>query len=398
MEEQGAQQRLSQAIIKLLAEDPLMGEVLINISREIIPAGDFTVDLVWQDDQLTLQVVAEQVSRLRDDELLNMLRHQALHLIWRHPVRYADHTQPALVNIACDVAVNQYLAEPPRGTMTLEQLRQILQRPLSAQQDSSYYLHVLQHLNAEQRQRLGNQTKKRKVKDPRGIHQGWFKPGNELVRTGRLERLIRQSNQRLTEQQRGLLPQPIQQELKSPTEQYQRPFRQAFWRLLGQVPSGYQPSRARFNRRQPQRLELPGRVTRLVTRLLVFIDQSGSMGDETISKIIELLNELARRADLEMQVGDFDAQIQTPPQTVNRQHQIRSERHGGGGTRYQAVFDYLAANHIHRQTPVVIVTDGWGEERINDHRYKRVLWLLTSDSPLSVQNVPTIVIRLEDRK
>lgn len=398
MGNQAVHERLSQAVIHLLTEDPLMGEILVNISREIIPTGDVPVDLVWQGNNLILQVATDKINRLTDDELGNELRHQALHLIWRHPLRYADEEDVRLVNLACDVAVNQFLTEPPRGTMTLEQVRQILRRPLPAFQDSSYYLQTLRGLKREERQRLHQQMKKRGLSSPDQLHQGWFNPGNQLIRTAQLTRVIRRSNAQLTAHQRGLLPQPLQQALDIPDGKFQLPLRKALWQLLGQVPNGYQPSRARFNRRQPQRLELPGRVTRLITRLLVFIDQSGSMSNETVSKIITMINELAQQANIELEVADFDAQIETPPQIINRQRTVKYERHGGGGTRYQAVFDYLDSHHINRQTPILIVTDGWGEEKITDYHYRRVLWLLTSANQLSVHNIPTTVIRLEERK
>ncbi len=334
---------------------------------------------------------AEQVNRQRLDDLVNDLRHQALHIIWQHPLRYAQERDRSLVNVACDVAVNQYLTTPPAGTMTLARLEQILHQPLPVQADSQTYLQILRNLDQRQQTRLATELKKSQASTQ---HQGWYQNGNQLIRQGNLKQVVRQSIHHLTARQRGTLPQAVREILMPTSQHYRLPFRQAFWRLVGQVPSGYQESRARFNRRQPQRLELPGRVTRLVTRLTVFVDQSGSMSNDTLSKVVGMLNELAKQADIEMQVGDFDAQVQTPPKPVN--HLAAFERHGGGGTSYQAVFDYLADHNFSRQTPVIIVTDGWGEHKIDDHGYHRVLWLLTSQDHLSVQQPVGQVIRLEE--
>ena len=391
-----AQSRVSDTITRLLTQDRLAGEVLINISREMISNGDFVVDLTWHDDHLTLVAVAEQVIKTPLSELVNDFHHQALHILWRHPFRYSATDDPELVNIACDVAVNQYLPEPPEGTMTLERLSQVLRQRLLANQDSSYYLKILQTMDLNQRQRLTKEIKKTHSSGFQHDHQGWFQQGNQLVRGGRLTKTLRQSVEALPDHQRGLLPQPVQAILDAPTTKFQLPFRRAFWRLAGQVPSGYQPSRARFNRRQPQRLELPGRVTRLISRVYIFIDQSGSMGNQQVSRIIDLINQLSQQADLELLVGDFDAQIQTAPQLVNRRQQLQFERHGGGGTSYQPVFDYLATSHVPKTTPVIIFTDGWGEETVDNHGYRRVLWLLTPKGQLSVANLSTRVIKLEE--
>ena len=370
-----AQQRLVDAVKQLLVIDRLAGEILINISREIRTEGETLLDLEWQQNQLVLTGSAPQIMVTPMDELVNDCHHQALHILWKHPIRYADTTDSDLVSVACDVAVNQYLPEPPSGTMTLDKLMQILRQPLSAEQDSSYYLQKLRQMNVQQRQRFNQKVKKEQLTSPEKLHQGWFNSGNDLIRTGKLANVIRHSTEKLTGHQRGLLPQAVQASLG--------------------ISDGYQASRARFNRRQPQRLELPGKITRFVNQLYVFIDQSGSMSNKTVSQIISLINQLAHQAGVQMLVGDFDAQIQTPPQVVNPQHHLKMERHGGGGTSYQPIFDYLKRHNITKSTPVMIITDGWGEEAIDPHGFYRILWLLTPDGKLSVKDNPGVTSRLK---
>lgn len=395
---QDARAKLGRAIITLLTKDRLMGEILISISREIIHGNDGGLDLFWKGDQLVLRGQDQIINGMRMDELVNCLQHQALHIIWQHPLRYADSADQEIVGVACDVAVNQYLDHAPAGTMTLEKVEQIIREPLLAEQDSSYYLKKLRALNPDRKKQLDNAARRyRQGKEEQSVfHQGWFNHGNALVRQGKLKATIQKSVEQLSERQRGLLPQPIQAALEPVQKNYQLPFRHAFWQLIGQVPRGYQPSRARFNRRQPQRLELPGRVTKLVSHLYVFIDESGSMSNETVAKIIQMLNQLAKRADIEMMVGSFDAAIQSSPQRMTGGRPLSLERHGGGGTSYQSVFNYLRDQHVSRQIPLIIVTDGWGESSINDWGFRQTLWLLTRKGDLSVKNIPTMVTRLEE--
>lgn len=331
------------------------------------------------------------------DELIQLLKHQALHIAWQHLVRYAASDDQERVSLACDIAVNQYLANAPMGTATLEEMSQILHLSLKSHQDSSYYLQILRHLNPSQQRRLRGAIKHGRFKNSRGMHLGWFQPGNQLIRAGRIQRLVQQSQARLTTQQRGLLPQSLRANLTDVSNRYELPVIKAFRRLIEQIPHGNQVTKARFNRRQPQRLELPGHITRLVTRLMVFIDQSGSMSNETVSRSIELVNRLAKRAGLELMVGVFDAKVQRKPELVSQSHPMEPLRYGGGGTSYQAVFDYLDQQRVNRQIPIIIITDGWGESTINDHGYQRVLWLLTSTTSLSVTNIPTLVSRLEEQ-
>ncbi|WP_295728832.1 DUF2201 family putative metallopeptidase [uncultured Limosilactobacillus sp.] len=397
MRELNAQQRISQAITEILQQDPLMGEILVNISRETNDQENEPISLVWHQDEMILQSVSNKVISLRMDELVQLLKHQALHIVWQHPVRYANCSDQELVGLACDIAVNQYLTKAPVGTMTLEVMSQILHQRLTPRQDSGYYLKILRHLPIAQQKKLQGELRRRHFKDPQKNHGGWFVAGNQLIREGRLRRLLQQSRNHLTAHQRGLIPQAMNVNLNEHANQYQLPFCQAFWQLVRQVPRGQQSTRARFNRRQPQRLELMGTIIRYVTKLTVFIDQSGSMRDETISQIITTLNAMAIKNNLELLVGDFDAKVQSQPRLVKPGCWLPMKRHGGGGTRYQAVFDYLEKQRVNRQNPVIIVTDGWGETVIKNYGYQNVLWLLTSDSPLSVTNVPTMVSYLKEK-
>lgn len=399
---QKANQRLSEAIVEILKNHRLEGEILISISREIVQRGDFLLDLIWNNNQLEIRAVAKQVERSRMDELVAALRHQALHIIWQHPVRYSNYSHPWIANIACDVAVNQYLSQAPTGTMTLSKLEQIIRKPLQKGQGSEYYLQQLEALSIPEKEHLSQKIKKQvqnqQISDPQKEHLGWTKPGNQLIRAGHVKRIVQKSYSQLDSKQRGVVPQAITTELINSETQYQLPFSHAFWRLMGQTPQGYQPSRARFNRHQPLRLELPGHITRFISQLDVFVDQSGSMSDDTVSKALTMINRLARQADIQILVRAFDAEIQGPVKKVDSSHHLHLQRHGGGGTRYQAIFDYLYDHHVPKRTPIMVITDGWGEDKIQNYGYQRVLWMITGQGDLSVQNVPTKIYRLREVK
>ena len=71
-------------------------------------------------------------------------------------------------------------------------------------------------------------------------------------------------------------------------------------------------------------------------------------------------------------------------------------RTGGGGRRFQCIFDYLHQHHLtKRNRIIIIITDGWGEEQINNYHYQNVYWLMmTKANQLSVKEPPGRVLEM----
>lgn len=402
-----AKQVIAYTVSKILAKQRLLGEILMRIPRQMVAASDAVAALVWQQDQLTLIIDFQQLGGLRADEIESLLMHEAYHVLWQHPLRYDQANHPELTRVACDVAVNQYLDEPPQGTMTLSQLERVTHVHFQAGQSSSYYRRQLLSLPIKKQKQVSQylqssddpqrQAAHAKLHGTLETHAGWQMHGeaNQLLRMAQLKKVVQGSLEILTQQQRGLLPERIRRTLGPTQEQVQLPINAAIRRMLGAVPNGKQDSRARFNRQQPLRLELPGQITKYVSRLYVFVDQSGSMPDKMVKELLDLCQRLVTQLDTEVEVVAFDAAIEGKAQPLkSAADHLENRRQGGGGTSYQPVFDYLSAEKLARNTPVLILTDGWGDEQINNHGFHNVLWLLTTDSPLSVKNIPTNVMHL----
>lgn len=406
-----ARQVIAYAVSRILAKQRLLGEILMRIPRQMVAANDAVVALVWQQDQLTLVIDFRQLRSLRAGEIESLLMHEAYHVLWQHPLRYDQTDHPELTTVACDVTVNQYLDEPPQGTMTLSQLERLTRVHFQSGQSSSYYRRQLLALPLKQQKRVAQYLQashdtqrkgaSRKLHGPLETHAGWQIHGeaNQLLRTAQLKKVVQGNLEALTQRQRGLLPERIRQTLGPMQEQVQLPINAAIRRVLGAVPNGKQDSRARFNRQQPLRLELPGQITKYVSRLYVFVDQSGSMPDKMVKGLLDLCQRLVTQLDTEVVVVAFDAAIEGKPQQLkSAADHLENLRQGGGGTSYQPIFDYLKAQRRAKNTPILILTDGWGDEQIDDHGFHNVLWLLTTDSPLSVKNIPTNVMHLRRAK
>ncbi|GEK28064.1 vWA domain-containing protein [Furfurilactobacillus siliginis] len=383
------------AIMAVLAAQPVYGILLTQLPRFHRNDAHALLALGWQGSQLMLQVNDQYWAAVKNaSELQNLLMHVALHVLWQQPLRYASSKTPVASKIACDVAVNEYLSEPPAGSFTRARLAAALQQSLPEKADSSVYLSAI--LKRTQPAELGLIRHNNDVTataqtgsggDDHGLW-GSLDVSEQLQATAQLNTMIQQSVAQTTSVQRGLLPSAVQAQLMDVIQQpAQILWQRVFAQMIGQTSHGRRESHARFNRRQPQRMTLAGSVERLTRTVQVFMDESASISDDTMARLIAELQALVRAQSSRVEVHPFDAAIHeavtlTPGQPVLKQRQI------GGGTRYQVIFDWLHENNrISRDMIIVILTDGAGEKELLDYGYQRVLWVVTG-SKMSVQTPP----------
>lgn len=391
---------IGSAIMAVMVTQPVYGSLLTQLPRVHQSETQALLALGWQETQLTLQVNDQYWQSVANaSELQTLLMHVALHVLWQQPVRYASNKTPVASEIACDVAVNEYLSDPPKGSWTRAQLSATLQHTLPEKADSGVYLTAIMKSTQQAQLELAGNNRRATVANKQGKmptggggddHGLWgtLAASDRLKATAQLKLLIQQSVVQTTVAQRGLLPSDVQAQLANTIQQSAKiHWQQLLAQMIGQTSHGRQESHARFNRRQPQRMTLPGSVERLTATFQVFVDESASISDGTVTQLLAELRGLVRAQGSRLLVHPFDATIHaavtvTPGQPILKQRQV------GGGTCYQAIFDWLHENaRIDRQSVIVILTDGAGENTLIDYGFQRVLWVLTG-SELSVQTPP----------
>ena len=405
-------QRIREAIIIILQKQRLFGEVLLQLPRENDLQLPAMMGLRWEDNRIVLVINPEKLANVRNDELQSLLEHEALHLIWMHPLRYASYPHQDLVQIATDVAVNQYLTEPPQGTVTLSQSEKALRQKLMPKLDSQDYLNILEQLPAEQQEKLhqpglklnGGKQEENATADEVKIadtHNGWQESktsqqiSNQVVRLANIKQILNRSWRQTPQRDRGLLPGNVRSQLQKVQKTKIVDWRQVFRHQFGLIARGQVNSHARFNRRQPLRMDLPGKVTRLDPAVDIFIDNSGSVTDQEIVQTLTTVEKMLKKTNLTANVYSFDARV-TATQKLHDGKKLDFRRTGGGGTSFQCIFDYLHQHHLtKRNRIIIIITDGWGEEQINNYHYQNVYWLMmTKANKLSVKEPPGRVLEM----
>lgn len=407
------QQVYRDAVMYLLRTDPFYGRVLSQLTLKL-RSGSAVLALRAAAHEWQLVVDPGRLAKANwtGPQWLAMLRHTVLHLLWQHPERYAaalkSPHQAALVRWATDAAVNDYLTDLPAQAITSRRLQALVGRPVARRQDSNAYWQVLQRW--QRRTQPGHDLPQRGPNDATAgrpvdaatawdDHQTWTEApaDSALERQQWRQQLFATTAAELSAKQRGTLPGAIRAALAVVPAQRPLNWRALLQRYLGQVPAGRQPAYGRFNRRQPYRMDLPGQVVQTWQEIRVFVDESGSMGNQEIGDLLGQLAGLLALYPASITVYPFDTQVHLTEryQFTGRVHDV--QRVGGGGTRFQAVFDALPCLTRQAGQLTIILTDGYGEDHVTGAQSGNLVWLLTSPATqLSVQPAPGVVISLAD--
>lgn len=394
---------VSAAVIDLLQDNRLFGEVLIRVPRVYHTDQTGVAGLGFDQDNLQLIINPIFFAKAIENrnQLTALLKHEVLHIVWQHPLRYRMVRHQKNVAMATDVAINQYLELPPKNTLTLPQLKELLpEDSIPSFADSQVYLKLIEagrfaksnqrqsqqfQLNQPIEQQKQQNTNNNPTDDVQlDVHSGWQQQesqSNITVQTAKLRHLLNEAWQQTPDKQRGLLPGDVVAELAQIDAPSSLNWRQLLKRSIGNMPLGKRDSYSRFNRRQPRRMDLPGQVTNLVVNIMVFVDNSGSMSETEISYLLNEIKNMTKVYEANIKVLTFDTKVNSEQAyELTSQSQIRYQRLGGGGTRFQSVFDYLKQVHAQNNSVLaVILSDGWGEATIDPFNFSNVLWILTTD-------------------
>ena len=82
-----APEMASQAVVSILEDHRLLGEILLQLPRQFDDQQPGVVGLRWVGDQLALVINPNSFTQLRMDDAQLLLAHESLHVLWQHPLR-----------------------------------------------------------------------------------------------------------------------------------------------------------------------------------------------------------------------------------------------------------------------------------------------------------------------
>ncbi|MCL8495304.1 hypothetical protein M9195_02085 [Apilactobacillus sp. F1] len=379
---------IAKGILSLIRNQSFYGEILLHLNRDADDTIDSFLALKWNDNQLEL---AYNPSHLKDDvadanDLIAILEHLAMHIVWLHPLRYVNYS--LLNDVASDVAVNQYVSDVYSKGWTLDNINYQYNLDMKPNLDSSQYAKQLYDLFSQDKQdgvcKLDNDNLRivddhRYFDDESNISNQDYDQRKETI-----DRLLRDAYS----QYRGELSMAVAKQVKS-VVMPRINLRQIVSRITGNRSNRPKKTYNRFNRRQPYRMDIAGRIRHQSEHLNVFIDSSGSISDDQYANMVSVVKAIQSMPNIEVNCYTFDAKVYSISDDI-----LSDQRLLQGGTKYQSIVDYVNEHKLVKQGCIVF-TDGKGEEYLNQSNLNITWVLLDYQDDLSVRNQKENVLYLD---
>lgn len=392
---------VSRGIVALLLKEPFYGHLLSGVVRRIDDkVGTAAVSLTPHG--LHLIVNPEFfMKELKKDERVAVIKHEALHLLFRHLYRpLIQRGDAKLFNIAADLVVNQHVAPWPLPEMAVT-LRAFPDMDLEANQTLEWYYEKLKSLNdaMQSGKSTGSpqseEALQRVMGEPQqGDHSFWFAGGGEgfgesgpdgaggpalteglrSAMEADLERHLLRARDRSADKGWGLLPAEIRTELEA-IAQRRKP--QIDWKRTLRLfaSSGYRTEVVATQRRMSKRFgTFPGIRIRRKQRLAVVIDTSGSISMPVLEVFFREIHGIWRN-DADVIVIECDAAVQ---RTYSYRGETPKAVEGGGGTAFDPALAWVRDPRNGPFDACIYLTDGCAS--VPDVRTRcPLLWVVTAD-------------------
>ena len=393
-----ANDAIAKAGVELLRKEPFYAHVLSGLSR-IVTEEIPTMAVSYKNDGFCLWInPIFTIKELSDKERIAVLKHELLHLVFKHLFRGRGNDRE-LENIAADIVVNQYVSPwpLPQGAVLLSSFPDL--NLLPEQTFEWYYekLRSLRNSNAAEKHPKSKSTLDsiETNKNSRGNHDLWGaekkdgQSSNEKVLDVAIKKLIGQALQKSGAKNIGSLPLEIQREL---TRINEKP--KVSWKRILRIFSNSCGKTKLESTRRKESTRFPGNPGTKIKRLqhiAVAIDTSGSIDEKTLQLF---WNEIIgiQKAGAKITIIECDCEIQKVWE-LNRKSTLPKLK-GGGGTSFDPVINWLNKNRNLGIGGCVYFTDGYADKPIVKPSCS-ILWTLYSAAEDTSHLVPGKVIRIE---
>jgi predicted metal-dependent peptidase len=378
---------ISRCVNQLLLKEPFFSHILSGTVRSI--TSQIPTAAVGIKDGCILLMINEVffLKELRTvSQRIAVLKHETLHLVFKHLFRDLIKKDPELMNIAADIVVNQYIGdwELPESAVTLSTFPDM---ELEAAQTMEYYYERLSELK---KKKVGGK-KPGKAKYPQSQkafesiygnerhsdHSAWIDENELAAQPGLkevLENQVLNAAARTPSKSYGTLPGEIHRaieiikESRKPSVDWKRQLR-LFASSHGKT--YVSQTMKRISKRYGTR---PGIRIKRLNRVVVVIDTSGSIDNDTLMLFMAEIEGI-RRTGAEIVVIESDCEVQRV--YPYRRHQEISLS-GGGGTAFDPAFEYINSGKSGSFDACIYLTDGYAPEPEIKPRTS-LLWVLTPD-------------------
>lgn len=340
-------------------------------------------------------------------EMKALLKHEVYHIMYNHLKRaknLKDKYCSTAINSAMDISINQYISHMPAWSdnirnialsynidlprdLPFEEYARLIQEGIDKLK-SSEGLKILENRDSEDLDFI------KKSHDSAHAHDLW-ESSEESFDSEQIKELIKKTADNAA---KGKIPSAFQKIMEELNTKPEISWQNYLKRTIGINPTGYKKTITRKDRRQPERLDLRGKLSKYTAQIVVAIDISGSITDKEIDQIIKEIFGIIKIHTSEITIIECDNQIRRIYKVKNKKD-VKKKPDTKGGTAFSPVIEYMnkhnMANHF-----LIYFTDGLGEVKLSciPANYK-ILWVLTGkEESLSLEKSYGVVKKLSGAK
>jgi predicted metal-dependent peptidase len=368
-----SQQKFDKLMVKFLLDEPFFSSITAHVRKtknEDIP----TAGVLAKDGVISLFWNPTYVSKLTKKRFFGLMKHECYHLIFKHVT--ARKQEPHILwNIATDLAINSIIPEDelPEGGLipgkplkmsketVKEEFAERAQKiskfieSLPPMKSSEWYMEKLKEDPELQEECEGMFGGTGAGLDVHFDNEGLSESDRQMLE-GKIKDIVKKSAQRAQNNNSwGSVSQAVKSQIVSSLSDT------IDWKKTLQYFCGNKQkankSRTyrKINRKYPY--VHPGRKVRHTSNLAIYIDQSGSVGDDGISAFFSALNSLAR--NVSFSVYHFDTSVdEASAYSWKKGKKYRLPmRTLSGGTCFNCVEDHFRKNSS-KFDGYIVMTDG----------------------------------------
>ena len=370
------QQEISRCINQMLIKEPFYAHLLSGVVRiytDEIPTAAVGI----KDNYIALFINTDFFLKelTTFSERVAVVKHETLHLLFRHIFRDSKFKDHELLNIAADLVVNQYIGswDLPKLAITLATFPDL---KLREKQTMEYYYAELDKLRKKggEDSPISFQVLNSVIGEPtNGDHSKWVTNGElENIVNEILGQKILDALKRTPTRLHGTMPGDLIDYIKSlekvkPSVDWKRLLR-IFASTNGR--SYVAHTMKRISKRYGTR---PGIKIKRLWKIAVVIDTSGSIDQVTLQLFINEINHI-HRCGADITLIQCDAAVQ---EVVTYKPSMTVTVKGGGGTNFDPVLELIKKSK-NNYSGVIYFTDGYAPSPTIKIK-QSLIWVITPD-------------------
>lgn len=366
-------------------EDSFFGRFMIKIERDIRVNITWPISTIPKSNGFLMYFNPLLFLQNTKKEMVALFKHEIYHMMYSHYERVdqlKNSYNNEAISLAIDVSINQFIKNMPPEAKTIDGLSRELKVELKANRTIEEYVRLIQKAfnsrpNKNIEKEIGNEGVIKKI-DNNKAHRLWEEIDiEEKTIKGNLKKIALSIDD-------GNTPEDLNKIIISLKEREELSWQELLKSMLPSIRSGYKKTITRRDRRQPDRMDLRGKLPNNIPEIIVAIDISASMTDKDLNKIMIELLAITKNRKGKIKIIECDNEIKRI-YPLRSPKDIRKRKTNNGSTTFSPVFEFLREKNL-KDNILIYFTDGVGEKELTCRVVPtEVLWVIIGDNMLSLK-------------